>query len=95
MRLQPFAALRPTPDKAAQVASVPYDVVNRAEAAELAKGNPAQLPARGARRDRRSAPTSARTTPRSTPKRSRTWRVCSRTACWSARKRRACTSTAW
>lgn len=40
MRLQPFAALRPTPDHAPAVASVPYDVVNRAEAAELAGDNP-------------------------------------------------------
>ena len=40
MRLNPFRAIRPRPDLAAQVASVPYDVVNRAEAAELARGNP-------------------------------------------------------
>jgi uncharacterized protein (DUF1015 family) len=40
MRLNPFRAVRPRPDLAAQVASVPYDVVNRAEAAELARGNP-------------------------------------------------------
>jgi uncharacterized protein (DUF1015 family) len=40
MRLNPFRALRPHPDLAAQVAAVPYDVVNRAEAAELARGNP-------------------------------------------------------
>jgi uncharacterized protein (DUF1015 family) len=40
MRLNPFRALRPRPDIAAQVAAVPYDVVNRAEAAELARGNP-------------------------------------------------------
>jgi uncharacterized protein (DUF1015 family) len=40
MRLTPFRAIRPRPDLAAQVASVPYDVVNRAEAAELARGNP-------------------------------------------------------
>jgi uncharacterized protein (DUF1015 family) len=40
MRLHPFRAIRPRPDLAAQVASVPYDVVNRAEAAELARGNP-------------------------------------------------------
>lgn len=36
----PFRALRPTPEAANQVASVPYDVVNRKEAAELAIGNP-------------------------------------------------------
>ncbi len=40
MRLNPFRAVRPAPDLAARVASVPYDVVNRAEAAELARGNP-------------------------------------------------------
>ena len=40
MRLNPFRALRPRPDLAPRVAAVPYDVVNRAEAAELARGNP-------------------------------------------------------
>jgi uncharacterized protein (DUF1015 family) len=40
MRVNPFRAIRPRPDLAAQVAAVPYDVVNRAEAAELARGNP-------------------------------------------------------
>ena len=40
MRLNPFRAIRPKPDLAHRVASVPYDVVNRAEAAELARGNP-------------------------------------------------------
>ena len=40
MRLNPFRAVRPRPDLAAQVAAVPYDVVNRAEAAELARANP-------------------------------------------------------
>ena len=40
MRLHPFRALRPRPEVADQVAAVPYDVVNRAEAAELARGNP-------------------------------------------------------
>ena len=40
MRLNPFRAVRPRPELAAQVAAVPYDVVNRAEAAELARGNP-------------------------------------------------------
>ena len=40
MRLHPFDAIRPTPDLAAKVAAVPYDVVNRSEAAELAAGNP-------------------------------------------------------
>jgi len=40
MRLNPFRAVRPRSDLAAQVAAVPYDVVNRAEATELARGNP-------------------------------------------------------
>jgi len=40
MRLHPFRALRPAPDLAAQVASPPYDVVSREEAARLAAGNP-------------------------------------------------------
>ena len=40
MRLHPFRALRPRPEVADQVAAVPYDVVNRTEAAELARGNP-------------------------------------------------------
>lgn len=35
-----FRALRPTPDCAAQVASVPYDVVNRDEAKALVEGKP-------------------------------------------------------
>ncbi len=40
MRTKPFAALRPAPEVAARLASVPYDVVDTAEARELAKGNP-------------------------------------------------------
>ena len=40
MRLHPFRAIRPRPDLAAEVASVPYDVVNRDEAVEQARGNP-------------------------------------------------------
>lgn len=40
MRVRPFAALRPRPDAAARVASPPYDVVSREEAARLAEGNP-------------------------------------------------------
>lgn len=39
MRLNPFDAVRPKPELAAKVAAVPYDVVNRREAAELAQGN--------------------------------------------------------
>ena len=42
-RVKPFKAIRPSQDKAADVASVPYDVVNREEAAELAAGNPASF----------------------------------------------------
>ena len=39
-RIKAFQALRPADGFAAQVASVPYDVVNREEAAALAEGNP-------------------------------------------------------
>ena len=38
--IHPFRALRPRPDRAAAVAAVPYDVVNTAEAREIAAGNP-------------------------------------------------------
>jgi uncharacterized protein (DUF1015 family) len=38
--LVPFRALRPTAESAAQVAAVPYDVVNADEAQALAGGNP-------------------------------------------------------
>lgn len=38
-RIKPFQAIRPTQQAAADVASVPYDVVNREEAAALAAGN--------------------------------------------------------
>ncbi len=38
--LRPFAALRPSPQRAAAVAAVPYDVVSTAEARALAAGNP-------------------------------------------------------
>ncbi|NBO64857.1 MAG: DUF1015 family protein, partial [Acidobacteria bacterium] len=38
--IKPFCALRPQPEQAAQVASVPYDVVNTAEARALAADNP-------------------------------------------------------
>jgi uncharacterized protein (DUF1015 family) len=37
--IRPFKALRPTKVKSQQVASVPYDVVNREEAAKFAEGN--------------------------------------------------------
>ena len=39
MRINPFRALRPPAELAARVASVPYDVVSRDEAAALAAGN--------------------------------------------------------
>lgn len=39
-RIEAFRALRPRPDVAAQVASPPYDVLNSAEAREMARGNP-------------------------------------------------------
>ncbi len=38
--IRPFRALRPEPAHAALVSAVPYDVVNAAEAAALADGNP-------------------------------------------------------
>jgi uncharacterized protein (DUF1015 family) len=38
--LFPFHALRPAPETAGRVASVPYDVVSTAEARQLADGNP-------------------------------------------------------
>ena len=38
--LHPFSALRPPPERAKQVASVPYDVVNTEEARNLAAGKP-------------------------------------------------------
>lgn len=37
--IRPFNALRPQPERAAQVAAVPYDVVNTEEARSLAAGN--------------------------------------------------------
>lgn len=40
MRINPFAALRPTAQHAASVAAVPYDVVDTSEARALADGNP-------------------------------------------------------
>src|SRR5258707_1349380 len=38
--IRPFNALRPAADHAAEVAAVPYDVVNTEEARALASGNP-------------------------------------------------------
>lgn len=43
MRLRSFQGLVPTPDKASQVAAVPYDVVNRAESKAIGEGNPLNL----------------------------------------------------
>ena len=40
MKIRAFQGLRPNPQRAATVASLPYDVVNTAEARELAAGNP-------------------------------------------------------
>ena len=40
LRIHPFKAVRPAEGLAESVASVPYDVVNREEAAALAEGNP-------------------------------------------------------
>lgn len=40
LRAHPFSALRPRPGLAAEVAAVPYDVVNTEEARRLAAGNP-------------------------------------------------------
>jgi uncharacterized protein (DUF1015 family) len=40
LRVNPFAALRPKPNLAAEIASVPYDVVDTEEARRLAEGNP-------------------------------------------------------
>ncbi|MEN3329429.1 MAG: hypothetical protein V7638_4236, partial [Acidobacteriota bacterium] len=38
--IRPFRALRPQPERAQEVASVPYDVVNTEEARALAEGKP-------------------------------------------------------
>jgi uncharacterized protein (DUF1015 family) len=40
MKIRAFQGLRPDPEQAASVASLPYDVVNTSEARELAAGNP-------------------------------------------------------
>ena len=40
LRVNPFAALRPKPSVASEVASVPYDVVDTDEARRLAEGHP-------------------------------------------------------
>ena len=38
--VRPFKAIRPAAEYAGKVASLPYDVMNRKEAAEMAAGNP-------------------------------------------------------
>jgi uncharacterized protein (DUF1015 family) len=38
--LEPFAALRPNPELAAQICELPYDVMSSDEAREMARGNP-------------------------------------------------------
>lgn len=38
--LRPFKAIRPTNERAFEVVSLPYDVMNRAEATKMAEGNP-------------------------------------------------------
>lgn len=38
--LKPFKAIRPTPEKAKDVAALPYDVMSSEEAKEMVKGNP-------------------------------------------------------
>jgi len=43
LRIKAFQGLRPAPDLVAEVACVPYDVVNREEAAALAAGKPHSL----------------------------------------------------
>jgi uncharacterized protein (DUF1015 family) len=40
MNVKPFRALRPTAERAAAVAALPYDVMNREEAARMTEGNP-------------------------------------------------------
>src|SRR3989442_10008136 len=39
-KIQPFRALRPKPELAAQICELPYDVMSSAEAREIAKDNP-------------------------------------------------------
>ncbi len=43
LRIRPFAAIHPQPNRASRVACVPYDVINTAEARELAEGNPSSF----------------------------------------------------
>ncbi|MGQ0440129.1 DUF1015 family protein, partial [Bacillus sp. B-TM1] len=39
-KIRPFRAIRPVEEKAAEVAALPYDVLNSEEAREVVKGNP-------------------------------------------------------
>lgn len=43
MRIRAFTPLRPAPEKAASIASLPYDVVTTEEARDLARGNPLSM----------------------------------------------------
>jgi uncharacterized protein (DUF1015 family) len=43
MRIRSYRALRPLPELAGQIASVPYDVVNTAECRALVEGNPLSM----------------------------------------------------
>lgn len=43
MRIRSYCALRPRPELAGQIASVPYDVVNTAECRALVEGNPLSM----------------------------------------------------
>ena len=43
MRIRSYRALRPQPELAGQIASVPYDVVNTAECRALVEGNPLSM----------------------------------------------------
>ena len=38
--VRPFKAIRPAEEYASKVVALPYDVMNRQEAAEMAEGNP-------------------------------------------------------
>jgi len=43
LRIHPFRAIRPKLEIASQVASLPYDVMNREEAFQMAQGNPVSM----------------------------------------------------
>ena len=48
----PFRAVRPKKKYAGEVASFPYDVLDREEGRAIVRDNPLKLPARGKIRDR-------------------------------------------